>query len=77
MPGVLKAGVVASDTFGKGRLRVRLAPGEDHEHVAWAVAATLRERFGLALDPAAFRLRTADDGPPGPTTRRWRRRDTT
>lgn len=61
VPGVLKAEVVASDRTGKGRLRVRVVPGEDHEHVSWAVAATLRERFGIALDPAAFRLRTADD----------------
>lgn len=63
VPGVLKAEVVASDRTGKGRLRVRVAPGEDHDTVSWAVAATLRERFGIPLDPAAFRLRMAgDDG---------------
>jgi len=61
VPGVLKAQVVPSDRTGKGRLRVRVAPGEDHESVSWAVAATLRERFGIPLDPAAFRLRPADD----------------
>ncbi|MEX2505102.1 MAG: hypothetical protein WD378_09635 [Egicoccus sp.] len=60
VPGVLKAKVVPSDSNGKGRLRVRVAPGEDHERVSWAVAATLRERFGIALDPAAFQLRVAD-----------------
>jgi len=60
VPGVLKARVVPSDRSGKGRLRVRVAPGEDHESVTWAVAATLRERFGIALDPAAFELRPVD-----------------
>lgn len=62
VPGVLKAQVVPSDNSGRGRLRVRVAPGEDHEAVTWAVAATLRERFGIPLDPAAFELRAVEDG---------------
>jgi hypothetical protein len=34
-----------------------LAPGEDPDAVSWAVAATLRERFGIALDPETIRPR--------------------
>lgn len=53
--GVAEASLVRSSTSGPGRLRLRLLPGEDTESVSWAVAATLRERFGIALDPGAIR----------------------
>ncbi len=62
VPGVAEAGVGLSPETGRGRLRIRLAPGEDPEAVSWAVAATLRERFGIALDPDDIRSRTADEG---------------
>jgi hypothetical protein len=65
VPGIVTATVAVSDETGRGRLRIRLAPGEDPDAVSWAVAATLRERFGIALDPEAIRPRfdpeTADD----------------
>jgi hypothetical protein len=54
---------VARGSDGRDRLRISLAPGEDPEAIAWTVAATLRERFGIALDPAAISARTT----PGPT----------
>ncbi len=55
VPGVVEASIgLASDT-DRSRLRIRLAPGEDAEVVSWAVAATLRERFGIALDPDDIR----------------------
>ncbi|MFA9429859.1 hypothetical protein [Egicoccus sp. AB-alg2] len=66
VPGVLEASVGVSEETGRGRLRIRLAPGEDHDAVCWAVAATLRERFGIALDPAAIRPRGEDVPEPVP-----------
>lgn len=59
VPGVVSAGIDRSVGTGKSRMRLRLAPGEDEEAVAWSVAATLRERFGIALDPDAIRPRPA------------------
>jgi hypothetical protein len=61
VPGVIEASVSRSETTGRSRLRIRLAPGEDAESVSWAVAATLRERFGIALDPADIRPREVED----------------
>lgn len=52
--GVAAAQVVRGERGG-GRLRIRLEPGEDAGRVAWSVAATLRERFGIALDPEDIR----------------------
>lgn len=52
--GVAAAHVVRGE-HGGGRLRIRLEPGEDAGRVSWAVAATLRERFGIALDPDDIR----------------------
>jgi hypothetical protein len=66
VPGVLKASVVASDTTGAGRLRLRVAPGEDRDAVSWAVATTLRERFGIPLDPAAIRPAPEQEEDPVP-----------
>jgi hypothetical protein len=57
VPGIVTASIVVSDETGRGRLRIRLAPGEDPDAVSWAVAATLRERFGIALDPETIRPR--------------------
>lgn len=58
-------GVVAAEVTrasnGRDRLRISLAHGEDPEAVAWSVAATLRERFGIALDPAAISARAIAD----------------
>ncbi len=64
VPGVVSAGIDRSDVTGRSRMRLRLAPGEDEEAVAWAVAATLRERFGIALDPDAIRSRPAVNADP-------------
>jgi hypothetical protein len=61
VPGVAAA-EVARSAEGRDRLRISLVPGEDPEAIAWSVAATLRERFGIALDPAAISARTAVDG---------------
>jgi hypothetical protein len=61
VPGVIEASVSRSETTGRSRLRIRLAPGEDAESVSWAVAATLRERFGIALDPADIRPREIEE----------------
>jgi hypothetical protein len=60
VPGVAEAAVRRDDASGRSRLRLRLAPGEDAAAVSWAVAATLRERFGIALDPDAIRPLPAD-----------------
>jgi hypothetical protein len=59
VPGVATA-VVTPTEDGRDRLRISLRPGEDPEAVAWSVAATLRERFGIALDPAAITARVVD-----------------
>jgi hypothetical protein len=62
VPGIVNASVTVSEETGRGRLRIRLAAGEDADAVSWAVAATLRERFGIALDPGAIRPRSEGDG---------------
>ncbi len=53
VPGVEHASVLRD--AGHNRLRLRLIPGEDATLVSWSVAATLRERFGIALDPGSIR----------------------
>ena len=58
VPGVANA-TVERRPDGRSRLRLRLHPDQDAESVSWAVAATLRERFAIALDPAAIRPVTA------------------
>jgi hypothetical protein len=68
VPGVVEAEVGRSATTGRSRLRIRLAPGEDAEAVSWAVAATLRERFGIALDPDDIRPRQAERDAPDATS---------
>ncbi len=55
VPGVAQASVTRSPRTGRSHLRLRLSPGEDAEAVSWSVAATLRERFSIALDPDAIR----------------------
>ena len=66
VPGVAEATIARSQDTGRGRLRIRLQPGEDAERVSWSVAATMRERFGIALDPDEIRPRVAADaGEPG------------
>jgi hypothetical protein len=55
VPGVAEASVVQAADSGRGRLRIRLHAGEDPERVSWSVAATLRERFDIALDPDEIR----------------------
>ena len=60
VPGVSEATIARSQETGRGRLRIRLHPGEDAERVSWSVAATLRERFGIALDPDEIRPRVSD-----------------
>jgi hypothetical protein len=62
VPGVADASVVEAEDTGRGRLRIRLHPGEDPERVSWSVAATLRERFGIALDPDEIRPRMDAEG---------------
>ena len=61
--GVAAAHVVRGG-HGGGRLRIRLEPGEDAGRVSWAVAATLRERFGIALDPDDIRPLVAPGASP-------------
>jgi hypothetical protein len=60
VPGIVTASIVSQET-GRARLRIRVAPGDDPEAVSWAVAATLRERFGIALDPDTIRPRISTD----------------
>lgn len=60
VPGVTSAEVSRASN-GRDRLRISLGPGEDPEGIAWSVAATLRERFGIALDPAAISARAIAD----------------
>jgi hypothetical protein len=55
VPGVADATVHRDEDSGRSRLRLRLDPGEDADSISWSVAATLRERFGIALDPDAIR----------------------
>jgi hypothetical protein len=57
VPGVAAATVTRAEDTGRGRLRIRLRPGEDPERVSWSVAATLRERFDIAMDPDEIRPR--------------------
>lgn len=55
VPGVVSATVRRSAVTGRSSLRIRLGGGEDAEKVSWAVAATLRERFSIVLDPDDIR----------------------
>ncbi len=57
VPGVEAAYVDRMQGTGRSRLRIRVANGEDAPTVSWAVAATLRERFGIVLDPADIKPR--------------------
>ena len=57
VPGVAEAHVTTVEDTGKSRLRIRLANDEDAESVSWSIAATLRERFGISLDPDQIRPR--------------------
>jgi len=62
--GVASASLRRDPATGRTRLRLKLKPGEDAEQATWAVAATLRERFGIALDPDAIRpVATVDEVP--------------
>jgi hypothetical protein len=63
VPGIVAASVSVSEGTGRGRLRLRLAPGEDPDAIAWAVSATLRERFGIVLDPDTIRPRLDTERP--------------
>lgn len=68
--GVAAAQVLRTE-HGRGRLRIRLEPGEDPGRASWAVAVTLRERFGIALDPADIRPLVGSETPataPEPST---------
>lgn len=56
----VETAVVTPTVSGRDRLRISLRSGEDPDEVAWAVAATLRERFGIALDPADITTRVVD-----------------
>ncbi|MCC5948671.1 MAG: hypothetical protein JJT89_09470 [Nitriliruptoraceae bacterium] len=58
VPGVAAAEIVRPADGGRSRLMLRLLAGEDEQRVSWAVAATLRERFDIELDPDAIRQRT-------------------
>lgn len=66
VPGVASASISVSGETGRNRLRIRLVPGEDPQAVSWAVAATLRERFGIALDPDDIRPRAPGQAEPTP-----------
>lgn len=58
---------VSRSAEGRDRLQITLTPGADPESASLAVAATLRERFGIALDPASIRARPTL-GEPDPAT---------
>ncbi len=68
VPGVAEVSVDRTPSTGRTRLRLRLRAGEDAGRVSWAVAATLRERFSIALDPEAIRpvIQDAPIPPPPP-----------
>ena len=72
VPGVAEASISRPSGGARSRLTLRLHPGEDDQRVAWAVAATLRERFDIDLDPEAIRPRmtavagSGDPAAPGP-----------
>ncbi len=68
VPGVAEVSVDRAPSTGRTRLRLRLRAGEDAGRVSWAVAATLRERFSIALDPEAIRpvIQDAPIPPPPP-----------
>jgi hypothetical protein len=70
VPGVAEAHVTTVAETGKSRLRIRLANDEDAESVSWSIAATLRERFGISLDPDQIRPRAVPTPltDAGPTT---------
>ena len=59
VPGVEEAHVTLIPDTGKSRLRIRLAGGHDAGDLAWAISATLRERFGILVDPESIRPRIA------------------
>ncbi len=61
VPGVTSASLRRDPASGRTRLRLRLRAGEDAEQAAWSIAATLRERFGIALDPASIRPVSASE----------------
>ncbi|MFO7959340.1 MAG: hypothetical protein R6U94_00125 [Nitriliruptoraceae bacterium] len=63
VPGVASATLRRDPDSGRTRLRLRLRAGEDAEQATWSIAATLRERFGIALDPASIRPVTAGAPP--------------
>jgi hypothetical protein len=62
VPGVEAATVERLQDSGRSRLRIRLSSAEDAQMVSWAVAATLRERFGIDLDPQDIRSRIESSG---------------
>lgn len=64
VPGVAEASVTAVEGSSRGRLRIRLAAGQDAEQVSRAVAAALHDRLGLDIDPAAIRPRVPDEPSP-------------
>lgn len=66
VPGVEEAHVTLLPDTGRSRLRIRLANGEDAPSVSWAISATLRERFGIVLDPGAIRPKLAVSETPTP-----------
>lgn len=59
VPGVAHAAVSTNGGNGRGRLKIRLVEGVDPMAVSAAVAATLREQFGLDVDPEAIRTGAA------------------
>lgn len=66
VPGVEAAHVDRTGDRGRSRLRVRIGSGDDAPSVAWAISTTLRERFGIDIDPSAFHPRTDDLHAPMP-----------
>lgn len=67
VPGVATAEVTrAAD--GHDRLRISLEAGEDPDRIAGLVAATLRDRFDIEVDPAAITARTVSHPADDPVT---------
>lgn len=64
VPGVAGASIGEAEDSARERLRIRLDSGHHPDRVAVAVAAMLRQRFGLDVDPAAIRPRPAPTDAP-------------
>ena len=66
VPGVIAAEVSLSEEGDRPRLRTRISASEDADAVSEAIAATLRERFGIDVDAQEIRRRPIQPQIEGP-----------